>query len=101
MLVKFVKVFRFVKFVFVQMFVDLLVDIMFFGVDVLFVVVVVFGSIEDGDVVLFGLLWLLGEFVKLDLIIDCCVLCVQIVCLGELGYVLDFKMQEWSCQVEL
>ncbi|MFO6204383.1 DUF3275 family protein, partial [Pseudomonas aeruginosa] len=59
------------------------------------------GSIEDGDAALFGLLWPLGESVKLDSTIDRRALRTQIARLGELGYALDFKTQEWSRQAEL
>src|SRR3546814_16607392 len=59
------------------------------------------GSTEDGDAPLFGLLWPLGESVKLDSTIDRRTLRAQIVRLGELGYALDFKTQEWSRQAEL
>ena len=56
---------------------------------------------QDGDPALFGLLWPLGESVKLDSTIDRRALRAQIVRLGELGYALDFKTQEWSRQAEL
>ena len=59
------------------------------------------GSTEDGDAALFGLLWPLGESVKLDSTIDRRALRAQIARLGELGYALDFKTQEWSRQAEL
>lgn len=59
------------------------------------------GSTEDGDAALFGLLWPLGESVKLDSTIDRRVLRTQITRLGKLGYALDFKTQEWSRQAEL
>lgn len=59
------------------------------------------GSTEDGDAALFGLLWPLGESVKLDPTIDRRALRAQIARLGELGYALDFKTQEWSRQAEL
>ncbi|MBK1492683.1 DUF3275 family protein [Pseudomonas aeruginosa] len=58
-------------------------------------------STEDGDAALFGLLWPLGESVKLDSTIDRRTLRAQIARLGELGYALDFKTQEWSRQAEL
>ena len=54
------------------------------------------GSTEDGDAALFGILWPLGESVKLDSTIDRRALRAQIARLGELGYTLDFKTQEWS-----
>ncbi|KTB95150.1 hypothetical protein AO073_14930 [Pseudomonas syringae ICMP 11293] len=59
------------------------------------------GSEEDPDAALFGPLWELGESVKLDSTIDRRVLRAQIARLGELGFVLDFKTQEWSRQAEL
>jgi len=59
------------------------------------------GSTQDGDPALFGLLWPLGESVKLDSTIDRRALRAQIARLGELGYALDFKTQEWSRQAEL
>ena len=59
------------------------------------------GSTEDGDAALFSLLWPLGESVKLDSTIDRRTLRAQIARLGELGYALDFKTQEWSRQAEL
>ena len=49
---------------------------------------------------MFGLLWPLGESVKLDSTIDRRTLRAQIARLGELGYALDFKTQEWSRQAE-
>ena len=58
------------------------------------------GSTQDGDAALFGLLWPLGESVKLDSTIDRRALRAQIARLGELGYALDFKTQEWSRQAE-
>ena len=59
------------------------------------------GSTEDGDAAVFGLLWPLGESVKLDSTIDRRALRAQIVRLGKLGYALDFKKQEWTRQAEL
>ena len=58
-------------------------------------------STEDGDAALFGLLWPLGESEKLDSTIDRRTLRAQIARLGEMGYALDFKTQEWSRQAEL
>lgn len=57
-------------------------------------------SAEDGDAALFGVLWPLDESVKLDSTIDRRALRAQIARLGELGYALDFKTQEWSRQAE-
>lgn len=59
------------------------------------------GSTEEGDVALFGLLWPLGDSVKLDSTIDRRALRAQIARLGDLGYALDFKTHEWSRQAEL
>lgn len=59
------------------------------------------GSTEDGDAALFGTLWPLGESLKLDSTIDRRALRAQIARLGELGYTLDFKAQEWSRETEL
>lgn len=59
------------------------------------------GSTEDDDAALFGILWPLGESVKLDSTIDRRTLRAQIARLGEMGYALDFKTQEWSRQAEL
>ena len=59
------------------------------------------GSTEDGNAALFGILWPLGESVKLDSTIDRRTLRAQIARLGEMGYALDFKTQEWSRQAEL
>ncbi len=58
-------------------------------------------STDDGDTALFGLLWPLGESVKLDSTIDRRTLRAQIARLSEMGYALDFKTQEWSRQAEL
>ena len=55
---------------------------------------------EDGDTALFGVLWPLGESVKLDSTIDRRALRAQIARLGEMGYALDFKTQEWSREAE-
>ncbi|HGW5375669.1 TPA: DUF3275 family protein [Pseudomonas aeruginosa] len=86
----------------VQASADPLVDTTPFGVDAPTpAAVAATGSTEDGDAALFGLLWPLGESVKLDSTIDRRALRAQIARLGELGYALDFKTQEWSRQAEL
>ena len=59
------------------------------------------GGPDSDDAALFGLLWPLGESVKLDSTIDRRTLRVQIARLGVLGYALNFKTQEWSRQAEL
>ena len=85
----------------VQASADPLVDTTPFGVDAPPAAAAAAGSTEDGDAALFGLLWPLGESVKLDSTIDRRALRAQIARLGELGYALDFKTQEWSHQAEL
>lgn len=55
-------------------------------------------SVEEGDAALFGILWPLEDSVKLDSTIGRRTLRMQIARLGELGYALDFKTQEWSRQ---
>ncbi|HEP8971104.1 TPA: DUF3275 family protein [Pseudomonas aeruginosa] len=86
----------------VQASVDPMVDTTPFGVDAPTpAAAAALGSTEDGDAALFGLLWPLGESVKLDSTIDRRTLRAQIARLGEMGYALDFKTQEWSRQAEL
>ena len=86
----------------VQASADPLIDTTPFGVDAPSpVAAAASGSAEDGDAALFGLLWPLGESVKLDSTIDRRALRAQIARLGDLGYALDFKTQEWSRQAEL
>ncbi|OWB27304.1 DUF3275 family protein [Xanthomonas oryzae pv. oryzicola] len=51
---------------------------------------------DSEDVALFGVLWPLGESVKLDSTIDRRTLRMQIARLGALGYALDFRSQEWQ-----
>ncbi|MBI6568115.1 DUF3275 family protein, partial [Pseudomonas synxantha] len=86
----------------VQASADPLIDTTPFGVDAPTpAAVAATGSAEDGDAALFGVLWPLGESVKLDSTIDRRALRAQIARLGELGYSLDFKTQEWSRQAEL
>ncbi|MGP6110863.1 DUF3275 family protein [Pseudomonas aeruginosa] len=53
---------------------------------------------DSDDAALFGLLWPLGESVKLDSTIDRRTLRLQIARLGVLGYALDFKSQQWNHQ---
>ncbi|CAM5782428.1 hypothetical protein CCAE64S_00951 [Castellaniella caeni] len=59
------------------------------------------GGTEDGDAVLFSLLWPLGETVRLDSTIDRRTLRAQVARLRELGYEMNPKTQEWSRQAEL
>ncbi|MCC4621499.1 DUF3275 family protein [Xanthomonas cassavae CFBP 4642] len=51
---------------------------------------------DSEDAALFGVLWPLGESVKLDSTIDRRTLRTQIARLGALGYALDFRSQEWQ-----
>lgn len=86
----------------VQASADPLVDTTPFGVDApISAAAAATGSPEDDDAALFGILWPLGESVKLDSTIDRRALRAQIARLGEMGYALDFKTQEWSRQAEL
>lgn len=85
-----------------QAYADPLIDTTPFGVEAPApAVAAASGSAEDGDAAVFGLLWPLGESVKLDSTIDRRALRAQIVRLGKLGYALDFKTQEWTRQAEL
>ena len=59
------------------------------------------GGTEDGDAVLFSLLWPLGETVRLDSTIDRRTLRAQVARLRELGYEMNPKTQEWSREAEL
>lgn len=76
---------------------DPLIDTRPFGVDAP-AATVASGSPDSDDVALFGLLWPLGESVKLDSTIDRRTLRLQIARLGALGYALDFKSQQWNRQ---
>ncbi|WP_349571133.1 DUF3275 family protein [Azotobacter salinestris] len=52
----------------------------------------------EADEALFGLLWPLGDTVKLDTTVDRGVLRTQCQRLGQLGYRMDFKQQLWIRQ---
>jgi hypothetical protein len=84
----------------VQASLDPLVDTTPFGVDAPSAKVVATRGPDSDDAALFGLLWPLGESVKLDSTIDRRTLRAQIARLGVLGYALDFKTQEWSREAE-
>lgn len=79
---------------------DPLVDTTPFGVNAPSTAAVASGDPDSDDAALFGLLWPLGESVKLDSTIDRRTLRAQISQLGKLGYALDFKSQEWKRQPE-
>lgn len=85
----------------VQASTDPLVDTTPFGVDASSLSGPPEAATVADDAALFGLLWPLGESVKLDSTIDRRTLRVQIARLGVLGYALNFKTQEWSRQAEL
>ncbi|PBP86110.1 DUF3275 family protein [Pseudomonas syringae] len=78
---------------------DPLMDTTPFCVEAPLVTVADSGSPDSDDVALFGTLWPLGESVKLDSTIDRRTLRAQIARLGDLGYALDFKLQEWKRQL--
>jgi len=75
---------------------DPLVDTTPFGVDAPAATVVAAGGPDSDDAALFGLLWPLEKSVKLDSTIDRRTLRAQIARLGALGYMLDFKEQQWN-----
>ncbi|MFK4135377.1 Protein of uncharacterised function (DUF3275) [Pseudomonas luteola] len=52
------------------------------------------------DEVLFGTLWPLGSVVKIDPTVSRQLIRDQCKRLGELGYVLDFRLQQWSLNSE-
>ena len=86
----------------VQASADPLVDTTPFGVDAPTpAAAAATGSTEDGDAALFGILWPLGESVRLDSTIDRRTLRAQVARLGELGYRHQYQTQEWSRQAAL
>ncbi len=80
---------------------DPLIDTTPFGMDAPSVAVAASGGPDSDDAALFGLLWPLEDAIKLDSTIDRRTLRAQIARLGELGYALDFKTQQWSREAEL
>ncbi len=80
---------------------DPLIDTTPFGMDTPSAAIAAGGGPDSDDAALFGLLWPLEDSIKLDSTIDRRTLRAQIARLGELGYALDFKAQEWSRQAEL
>lgn len=86
----------------VQASADPLVDTTPFGVDAPTpAAAAATGSAEDGDAALFGILWPLGESVRLDSTIDRRTLRAQVARLGQLGYKHQYQTQEWSRQAAL
>ncbi|WP_233991042.1 DUF3275 family protein [Pectobacterium brasiliense] len=79
---------------------DPLVDTTPFGVDAPSTTVAASGNPDSDDTVLFGILWPLGESVKLDSTIDRRTLRLQIGRLNQLGYAFDATAQQWNRQSE-
>ena len=79
---------------------DPLVDTTPFGVDAPSATVAVSGSPDSDDTALFGILWPLGESVKLDSTIDRRTLRLQIGRLNQLGYASAATAQQWNRQSE-
>lgn len=79
---------------------DPLIDTTPFGVDTPSAAIAAAGGPDSDDAALFGLLWPLEDSIKLDSTIDRRTLRAQIARLGDLGYALDFKAQEWSRKAE-
>lgn len=85
----------------VQVASDPLIDTTPFGMDTSSAAIAAGDGPDRDDAALFGLLWPLEDSIKLDSTIDRRTLRAQIARLGELGYSLDFKAQEWSRRAEL
>ncbi|MCI4116868.1 DUF3275 family protein [Dickeya dianthicola] len=79
---------------------DPLVDTTPFGVDTPFAAVAPSDSPDSDDAALFGILWPLGESVKLDSTIDRRTLRLQIARLSQLDYAFDATAQQWNRQSE-
>ncbi|MFT3803476.1 MAG: DUF3275 family protein [Burkholderiaceae bacterium] len=79
---------------------DPLIDTRPFGMEAPAAPVAV-GSPDAEDVALFGLLWPLGETVKLDPTIDRRTLRLQCTRLSKLGYSFDATLQQWQHEAEL
>ncbi|HCM5830610.1 DUF3275 family protein [Klebsiella pneumoniae] len=79
---------------------DPLVDTTPFGVNAPSTAIADSGSADSDDAALFGILWPLGESVKLDSTIDRRTLRLQIARLSQLDYVFDATAQQWNHQTE-
>ncbi|MFB1117576.1 DUF3275 family protein [Dickeya dadantii] len=79
---------------------DPLVDTTPFGIDTPSTAVAASGSPDSDDAALFGILWPLGESVKLDSTIDRRTLRLQIARLSQLDYAFDATAQQWNRQPE-
>ncbi|VFR23764.1 FIG034376: Hypothetical protein [plant metagenome] len=75
---------------------DPLLDTTPFGVDLPPAKTATSSRADSDDAALFGILWPLGESVKLDSTIDRRTLRLQIARLGELGYEINPIAQEWD-----
>ncbi|MBJ7223586.1 MULTISPECIES: DUF3275 family protein [unclassified Brenneria] len=71
-----------------------------FGVDLPPAAVATSSAAGSDDAALFGILWPLGESVKLDSTIDRRTLRLQIARLGKLGYEIDPIAQQWNRKPE-
>ncbi|MEF9677063.1 DUF3275 family protein [Pectobacterium aroidearum] len=79
---------------------DPLIDTTPFGVDAPSATMAASGNPDSDDTALFGILWPLGESVKLDSTIDRRTLRLQIGRLNQLGYAFDATAQQWNRQSE-
>ncbi|MEI7252907.1 MULTISPECIES: DUF3275 family protein [Pectobacterium] len=79
---------------------DPLVDTTPFGVDAPSATVAASDNPDSDDAALFGILWPLGESVKLDATIDRRTLRLQVARLSQLSYVFDATAQQWNRQSE-
>ncbi|QPI41630.1 MULTISPECIES: DUF3275 family protein [Pectobacterium] len=79
---------------------DPLVDTTPFSVDAPSATVAASDNPDSDDAALFGILWPLGESVKLDATIDRRTLRLQVARLSQLSYVFDTTAQQWNRQSE-
>ncbi|KHT39640.1 DUF3275 family protein [Pectobacterium carotovorum subsp. carotovorum] len=79
---------------------DPLVDTTPFSVDAPSATVAASDNPDSDDAALFGILWPLGESVKLDATIDRRTLRLQVARLSQLSYVFDATAQQWNRQSE-
>lgn len=79
---------------------DPLVDTTPFGIDAPSATVAASDNPDSDDAALFGILWPLGESVKLDATIDRRTLRLQVARLSQLSYVFDATAQQWNRQSE-
>ncbi|MEI7418743.1 DUF3275 family protein, partial [Pectobacterium parmentieri] len=79
---------------------DPLVDTTPFSVDAPSATVAASDNPDSDDAALFGILWPLGESVKLDATIDRRTLRLQVARLSQLSYAFDATAQQWNRQQE-